>query len=82
MNIQVRTDDIGKCNELLSSGEDREVLRCLRENTTVLVLMVRLENENRQRLRKQQEDLNRPVSSGESFLYTEEEIKRMKEEKV
>jgi len=45
--ISLRGADIAAVNELLNSGADRAILKVLREETTYLVMLVRLENERR-----------------------------------
>jgi hypothetical protein len=79
--IEIRRDDLAACHGLLSCGEDRAALKLLRDETTTLVLMVRLENEERREKIKQrkemEKELDRPLAPGESMLYTEEEMRQL-----
>lgn len=45
--ITIRNDDVIWVNDVLNAGQDREVLKLLRGETTTLALMVRLENDKR-----------------------------------
>lgn len=47
LSIQVRSDDVSNVQAVTSSGNDRAILKLLRDETTLLVLMVRLRNEER-----------------------------------
>jgi hypothetical protein len=47
LNIAIRAEDVESATAVLSSGDDRAILKTLREETTLLVLMVRLKNEDR-----------------------------------
>ena len=46
LDIQIRGDDVAAINAALA-GNEREMLRALRNETTALVLMIRLKNEER-----------------------------------
>lgn len=78
LNISIGTEDIRSVTAILTSGEDREILRTLRDETTTLVLMVRVKNDERkaayQRERTLTEELDRRLRPGESPVYTEDEI--------
>jgi hypothetical protein len=47
LGINIRTKDVNLVEEILRDRTDREVLKMLREETTLLVLMVRVRNEKR-----------------------------------
>lgn len=47
LNVRVRADEAERVNAIIASGEDRAVLKALRDETTYLVLLVRLKNEER-----------------------------------
>ena len=47
-------ESISGISEILQSGEDAAVLRMLRDETTALVLLVRLKNEERKEKRKEE----------------------------
>lgn len=47
LQIVIHKDHVASVDEIVSSGADREMLRVLRDETTTIVLMVRLENEAR-----------------------------------
>ena len=42
LDIQVRADDVANVQAVVASGEDRAILRLLRDETMLLVLYVRL----------------------------------------
>lgn len=45
--IALRADDVASVQAVLTSGQDRAILRLLRDETTLLVLLVRVANEER-----------------------------------
>lgn len=45
--IQIRTDDVANVQAVTASGDDRAILKLLRDETTLLVLYVRMRNEER-----------------------------------
>ena len=45
--MSLRTVDVATLNSIVHGGRDRELLRLLREEATIVVLMVRVENEKR-----------------------------------
>jgi hypothetical protein len=47
LGIEMRKDDVAPVARLLASGNDRAVLKALRDETTMLVLMVRVKNDER-----------------------------------
>jgi hypothetical protein len=47
LSINIRTGDVELVEKILRDCTDREVLKMLREETTLLVLMVRVRNEKR-----------------------------------
>lgn len=47
LNISIRTEDVERVNAVLASMQDRAILKMLRDETTMLVLMCRLKNEDR-----------------------------------
>lgn len=47
LSISVRGEDVERLNLALAAGNDRETLKLLRDETTLLVLMVRLKNDER-----------------------------------
>jgi predicted component of type VI protein secretion system len=64
LQATIRRDDVATVSAIVHAGQDRELLRLLRDEATTVVLMVRLENEARQEewrqaesLRQKEEDL-------------------------
>lgn len=49
LGIEIREADAGTVARVIESGDDRAVLRSLRDETTLLVLMVRVANEERRK---------------------------------
>jgi len=47
LQVSLRTVDVATLNGIVHGGRDRELLRLLREEATIVVLMVRVENEKR-----------------------------------
>lgn len=47
LNINIRTKDVALVSEILNGCTDSGMLKMLREETTLLVLMVRVRNERR-----------------------------------
>lgn len=48
LNVEIRgADDVELVNDALREGNDRTMLKLMREETTLLVLMVRLRNQER-----------------------------------
>jgi hypothetical protein len=60
--VVIRADDVHSVNEALNASEDRVIMRALRDETTTLVLMVRLRNDERRSAiqREKQEAENPP----------------------
>lgn len=52
LRIAVRADDAKRLAGIVGGGEDRAILRMLREETAYMVLLVRVSNEERQEARK------------------------------
>jgi hypothetical protein len=48
LGVEIQRADVTAVNEVLNAGDDRAVLDCLRRETTALVLMCRLRNEQKQ----------------------------------
>jgi hypothetical protein len=69
LGIQIADRYADAVRSVIESGEDRDVLRALREDTTLLVLMVRVENEERlekKRKRKAAVNLEKFLKGGDS----------------
>lgn len=49
MQIVTAADDLPAVNAALNAGQDRVILRQIRDEATILVLMVRLENDKRKK---------------------------------
>jgi hypothetical protein len=47
LGITIAADDVKQVSELVGSGQDRALLKMLRDDTTLLVLLVRADNEER-----------------------------------
>lgn len=47
LNITIASTDIAAVNEIVSAGRDKEILAALRNEITMLILLVRLENDKR-----------------------------------
>jgi hypothetical protein len=47
LSIQIRADDVANVQAVVASGDDRAILKLLRDETTLLVLYVRMRNEER-----------------------------------
>jgi hypothetical protein len=47
LNSQIKGDDTRRAEEILNSGHDRQLLRLYRDETTLIVLMVRVRNQER-----------------------------------
>jgi len=81
LNVAIKPGDVKAVSDILSSGQDRTILRALRDDTTALVLLVRLQNEARKDAYEREAELNRelerPLAKGESPLYTEEEMQSL-----
>lgn len=81
--IQIRRDDAAGCSQILNSHRDRAVLKALRDETTTLVLMARIANDQSREQwkleRARDTELDRALAPGEPLLYTEEEIEAMRE---
>lgn len=56
LGVAIRADDVRAVNEVLNCGEDRPILKALRDETTTLVLMVRLWNDERKALLKRERE--------------------------
>lgn len=48
LQAQIKADDSAEAEGILNCGQDRALLKLLREETTLLVLMVRVANQERQ----------------------------------
>jgi len=48
LQAQIKASDVKESEKILNSGQDKELLKLLRDETTLLVLMVRLANQERQ----------------------------------
>lgn len=48
LNVDLLKKDVEQVNEIINAGSDRHFLKLLREETTLLVLMVRVANQDRQ----------------------------------
>lgn len=46
LGVSLKDKDIGCATAILNTGQDREILKLLREETAYLVLLTRLENES------------------------------------
>jgi hypothetical protein len=56
LGITFLHDDVKQVSELVASGQDKQLLKMLRDDTTLLVLLVRADNEERkERFRKAKE---------------------------
>ena len=79
LQAQIKTDEASIADEILNGGQDRALLKLLREETTMIVLMVRVVNqerkeewEARQAEREQEErdmadpQFGLPIEEGES----------------
>lgn len=53
LNIEVKSADTEKITAIINSGEDKAVLNALRGDTALLVLMVRVANEEKNEIKKQ-----------------------------
>lgn len=47
MGIVIRGDDVAKITSIITAGEDRALLKMLREHSSLLVVLVRAANEER-----------------------------------
>jgi len=56
LSIDIRADDVRAVGEMLSNADQHSVLRALRDETTALVLLVRLKNEERKAEFKKERD--------------------------
>jgi len=52
LGAQIGGGDVGSVEQILNSGNDRALLKIMREETTLAVLMVRVANQERQEERK------------------------------
>lgn len=52
LGVEFRKQDISKVNEFLKENRDKEILQSLRDETTTLVLIVRVNNEKRREAKK------------------------------
>ena len=57
LSIQVRLEDVASVAAVTGSGDDRAVLKLLRDETTYLVLLVRLRNEERKAERAEEAEI-------------------------
>jgi hypothetical protein len=58
LGISIRADDTRTVTGVLTSGEDRSILRALRDETTELALLVRLKNDERKDALKKERELD------------------------
>jgi hypothetical protein len=58
LSVDIRAKDAGSVAAVLTCGEDRQILKSLRDETTCLVLMVRLKNEERKEKFKKERELD------------------------
>lgn len=47
MDAQIQNKDTSKAEEILNSGNDKALLKLYRDETTLIVLMVRVRNQER-----------------------------------
>lgn len=47
LQVAIRADDVKGVNDILASGQDKDILRLMRDEATTIVLMVRVENDAR-----------------------------------
>lgn len=59
LSVTVRADDVPLVQALIGAGEDRAVLKALRDETTYLVLLVRSKNEDRKEAYKERIETER-----------------------
>jgi len=45
--VVIRADDVKGVNDILAGGQDKDILRMMRDEAITLVLMVRVENDAR-----------------------------------
>lgn len=64
MSIALRRSDATIVSVALNSGEDRPVLKILREETSTLVVMVQVVNEERKEQWKREHE---PIEKGEEY---------------
>jgi hypothetical protein len=66
MSIAVHQKDAAKVSAELSSGEDRIILKILRDETPTLVVMVQVENEQRRdEWKREHETIEETTAKGE-----------------
>ena len=53
LDIEVRKDDSALYTEALGAADERAVLKCIRDETTYLVLLVRVRNDERKAVAKE-----------------------------
>lgn len=77
LGAQIKGSDVSLSEQILNSGQDRALLKLLREETTLLVLMVRVANQERQEVwKKKQEEIEEDELAMDDPLFAlpEEEI--------
>lgn len=47
LGLNIRSEDVASVERVIGSGEDKAILKLLRDETTYLALLVRLKNEER-----------------------------------
>ena len=62
--IRVRADEVANVQAVIASEEDRAILKILRDETTYLVLLVRLRNEERKAEMAGEIEVSTVVKSG------------------
>jgi hypothetical protein len=65
--IGTNAQDRVRANEILRGLNEREFLKLLREESTLIVLMVRVANQERNELKKQQFEEREPHDPGRIF---------------
>jgi DNA-binding MarR family transcriptional regulator len=64
LGVEMRSDAVAQVTQVVRSGEDRDLLKILRDEATTCVLMVRLENEQRKaewEARSRTEEFDAPI---------------------
>lgn len=70
LQAQIKAGDVQESEKILNSGQDKKLLKLLRDETTLLVLMVRLANQERQEeWRAKQEEIDEQKQAMEDPLF-------------
>jgi hypothetical protein len=56
LNAQIRSKDTKQAEEILNSGNDKSLLKILRDETTLIVLMIRVANQEKQDAYKEEKE--------------------------